>query len=52
MLHLPIPQVGCKNVLFVFFEKSGLKNVVFRPVRDNILVERRIPPVTKVPSGT
>ena len=20
MLHLPIPQMGCKNVIFVFFE--------------------------------
>ena len=52
MLHLPIPQVGCKNVIFVFFEKSVPENVVFRPSGDNILVERKIPPVTEVPSGT
>jgi hypothetical protein len=44
--------VGCKNVIFAFFEKSVLKNVVFRPAGDNILVERRIPPETKVPPGT
>ncbi|MCL1942310.1 MAG: hypothetical protein FWF54_01990, partial [Candidatus Azobacteroides sp.] len=31
---------------------GGVKNVVFRPVRDNILVEWKIPPDTKVPSGT
>jgi len=52
MLCRAIPQMGRKNVIFVFFEKSILKNIAFRPVRDNILVERRIPPVTKVPSGT
>jgi len=25
MLHLPIPQVGCKNVIFVFFENPFRK---------------------------
>jgi len=44
--------MGRKNVIFVFFESYVLKNIVFRPVRDNISVKRKIPPVTKVPSGT
>ena len=48
----PSPQVRCKKCNIRFFEKSGLKNVASRPVRDNILVEWKIPPDTKVPSGT
>jgi len=35
-----------------FFENYVSENIVFRPVRDNISVERRISPVSKVPSGT
>jgi len=30
----PSPQVECKKCNIRFFEKSGLKNVASRPVRD------------------
>jgi len=35
--------VRYKNIIFVIFEKSGPKNVVFRPVRDIISVEKHHP---------